>query len=110
MSQSHLEAELLAQLKLLGLPEPELEYRFAPPRRYRADLAWPAVRLLIEIEGGLHSRKDQGPGRHVRPKGYESDCRKYNLAVLRGYRVLRFTARQIRSGEAFTTIESALET
>jgi hypothetical protein len=48
-------------------------------------------------------------GRHVTGKGFESDARKYNRAVLLGWRVLRFTASMISSGEAILSISEALE-
>ena len=32
---------------------------------------------------------------HTRPKGYQQDCEKYNAAVLRGWRVLRYTRRDL---------------
>ena len=45
-----------------GGPERQREYRFAPPRRWREDFAWPQARLLIEIEGGLRKRGWAGAG------------------------------------------------
>jgi hypothetical protein len=41
-----------AVLRAVGLPVPIREHRFAPPRRWRFDYAWPAHRLALEIEGG----------------------------------------------------------
>lgn len=98
-----LELELLQHLTFADLPTPEREYRFAPRRKYRADFAWPDRRLLVEVEGGTYSR-----GRHVRPEGYAEDARKYNLAALQGWRVLRFTGEMVRDGSALATIEEAL--
>ena len=103
MSQSDLEAALAFQMKVAGLPEPVRELRFAPPRRYRFDFAFPDAMLAIECEGGVHSG-----GRHVRGKGYESDCEKGNLATLLGWRVLRFTAATITDGRALAMIEQAM--
>ncbi len=97
---SKLEWLLAMQIIALGLPEPEREYRFCAERRYRADFAWPAYKLLVEVEGGIWTR-----GRHVRPKGFENDCEKYNLAALLGYRVLRFPERMIRTGGAVQVLE-----
>jgi len=69
------------------LARPEREYHFDPiyPRR-RLDFAWPKLKLAVEIEGGMYVR-----GRHQRARGYTNDCRKYNAAVLLGWRVLRYT-------------------
>jgi hypothetical protein len=52
-------------LEAAGIPAPIREYRFAPPRRWRFDLAWPSLRLALEIEGGTWTG-----GRHVRGNGF----------------------------------------
>jgi very-short-patch-repair endonuclease len=101
---SDLEDLLAQQMKFAGLPEPEREYRFAPPRRYRADFAYPDQMLLIEVEGGTWKG-----GRHSRGKGFQDDCFKYNLATTIGFRVLRFTGDMIKSGLALRTIEDVLK-
>jgi len=59
--------------------------------------------LLVEIEGAIYTG-----GRHVRGSGYEADLEKYNLAVLQGYRVLRFSPRMVRDGTALSIVEEAL--
>ncbi len=91
---------MLAAVRAAGLPEPEREYPFAPGRRWRADFAWPAHRLLVECEGL--------GGRHQRAAGYIADCRKYNAAVLLGWRLLRFTHHDLRDGTAIRQIAAAL--
>ena len=101
---SDLEDLLEQQMQFAGLPTPEREYRFAPPRRYRADFAYPDDMLLIEVEGGVWTN-----GAHVRGKHYTSDCSKYNLAASIGFRVLRFTGDMIKSGLALRTIEDVLK-
>ena len=100
---SDLEETLYHQIKLVGLPLPEREYRFAPPRRFRADFAYPDKKLLIEVEGGVWTR-----GRHTRGSGYSADVEKYNLATINGWRLLRFTGDMIKTGEAINTIEKVL--
>ena len=101
---SDLEELLFSQIQLVGLPTPEREYRFAPPRRYRADFAYPDKLLLIEVEGGVWTQ-----GRHSRGAGFTEDCSKYNLAATMGFRVLRFTGDMIKSGMAIRTIEEVLK-
>ncbi len=91
-----------AVLEAAGLPAPIREYRFAPPRRWRFDYAWPAHRLALEVEGGTWSG-----GRHVRGKGYERDCEKYNAAALLGWKVLLVTTGMIRDGRALALLEEA---
>lgn len=98
------ETLLMYQAKALSLPTPEREYRFHHSRKWRADFAWPAHSLLVEVEGGSWIR-----GRHQRPKGFENDCRKYNAAACCGFTVLRFTTDMVKSGEAINVIESYLQ-
>jgi hypothetical protein len=86
------------------LDRPEVEWVFAPPRRWRFDLAWPARMLAVEIEGGIWTG-----GRHTRGKGFEADCEKYNAAVLGGWRVLRVTGGMIRSGKALSIVREAFD-
>lgn len=100
MSKSALESRFSLACTELQLPEPEREYMFAPPRRYKADFAWPFQRLIVEIEGGefLNGYDKQGKprrSRHTTGAGYTEDCKKYNFATLKGWRVLRFTGSMI---------------
>lgn len=94
---------LLIQIKLAGLPEPQREYLFHRKRKWRFDLAWPDLMIAVEIEGGIWSG-----GRHVRGKGYEQDCEKYNEAQLAGWMVLRFTPGMIKRDKAGGVIEQAV--
>jgi len=64
-----LENKFIALWSLLGGPELEREYRFAKPRRWRADFAHLPSRTFIEIEGGIYGR-----GHHVTADGYTSDA------------------------------------
>ena len=73
------------------IPAPIREYRFAAPRRWRFDIAWPEKKVAIEIEGGVFIG-----GAHVRGVHYESDCEKYNAAAVRGWTVLRYTTGMLR--------------
>jgi len=100
---SALEGQLALQLRLAGLPKPEREYRFDPTRKWRADFAWPALKLLVEVEGGTWMQ-----GRHARGAGMRADAQKYNHAVLENWRLLRVTPDMIRDGTALQTIERAL--
>jgi hypothetical protein len=79
-------------------------YRFAPPRRWRFDYAWPAQRIALEIEGGAWIG-----GRHVRGRGYESDCEKYSTAAADGWCVIRATPRMIQDGRALALLERAFQ-
>lgn len=98
-----LERQLAAALALAGLPAPVPQFRFAPPRQWKADFAWPEARLLVEVDGGVFTR-----GRHTRGTGYIKDCEKLNAAVLAGWRVLRVTPPDLRSGRGVAWIAQAL--
>jgi very-short-patch-repair endonuclease len=81
----------ISTLILVSLIQQELrrqavtEYRFAPPRKWRFDIAIPNEKIAIELEGGVFTQ-----GRHTRGVGYLNDMEKYNAATALGWRVLRF--------------------
>ena len=101
---SKLENIFELQIKALGLFGYEREYRFAPGRRYRADFAWPDLKVLVEIEGGTWSG-----GRHTRGLGFKKDCIKYNLATSLGWRVFRGDSTMVKSGELAKFVEEFLD-
>ncbi len=100
---SDAEVALAWTMKVVGLPEPDREYRFAAPRRWRFDFAWPGRMVAVEVEGGTWS-----DGRHSRGAGYEKDLEKYNEATLLGWRVLRVTTHMVEDGRALAVVERAL--
>ncbi len=106
-AKSALEATLAIAIADAGLPKPYREYHFRAlleqRNPYRFDFAWPGAHLAVEVEGGLYVA-----GRHVRPGGFEDDCRKYNAALLSGWRVLRVTAAMIADGSAVALIRRGL--
>lgn len=88
---SQLEREFDTIWQAMGGPDLVSEYRFDPDRGWRLDRAHPASLIAIEIDGGTYSR-----GRHVRPAGFEEDCKKINAAQLAGWRVFRLTSNMLR--------------
>lgn len=100
---SRLESDVATQIRALCLPEPQREYRFAAPRRWRFDFAWPASMVALECEGGSWVNGAHGRGIH-----FESDCLKYSEAAIRGWRVIRVTAKMIQSGAAIELLRRAL--
>ena len=90
-------------LRAAGIDGFEREYRFAPPRRWRMDFADPARMVAVEIEGGTWSA-----GRHTRGAGFAADCEKYSAAAVLGWRVLRFTTDQVKSGMAMRMLQQAI--
>jgi hypothetical protein len=101
---SVLEDTLAFQLTAAGLPSPTREHRFAPPRKWRMDFAWPELLIALEVEGGTMTG-----GRHTRGGGFEADCEKYNAAALSGWLVLRVTGAMVRDGRALRAAEKAIE-
>ena len=91
---------LQMQMKALGLPIPEKEYRFHPKRRFRFDWAFVANMLGVEQDGGVWVR-----GRHSRGAGQIKDMEKLNAASILRWWVLRFTPQQVEKGEAALTIQ-----
>ena len=67
------------------------EHKGIEGRKFRFDCANPSEKIAIEIEGGLWIT-----GRHNHPLGMIHDMEKYNLAVLDGWRVLRYTTDTVR--------------
>lgn len=105
---SLLELVLATDLERIGIPH-EREYRFAPPRKWRADFLLPG-KVLVEVEGGAWD------GRHTRGGGFIKDAEKYAAAARLGYIVLRFTSPQVQGrmmpgseSEAVETIKAAMK-
>lgn len=96
------EATLAQHLKAHGVSF-EQEFKFCVDRKWRADFHIIGHMLLVEVEGGIWSG-----GRHTRGKGYLGDMEKYNAAVASGYRVLRFSTEQVKSGFAINGINGLL--
>lgn len=113
VKRSEPEERMAVQIRATKLPRPEREYRFAKPRRWRFDFAWPERMLALEVEGTTHFGSNANGtmklGRHQGAKGFEKDCEKYNAAALAGWRVLRVTSPMVRDGRALTALETALE-
>jgi hypothetical protein len=59
--------------------------------------------VALEVEGGIWTG-----GRHTRGSGFMKDMEKYNEATLLGWRVLRCTPRQVKSGEVFELLKRAM--
>jgi len=96
------EATFLLHCRAYNLT-PEREFKFALPRKYRFDFAWPEKKLAVEVEGGTWIN-----GRHNRASSIEKDMEKYNLAAKQGWVVLRFSTAMVTSGEAIDEVLSVL--
>ena len=84
-----------------GLPVPEVQqdlFDSAGQFVGRADLYYPLVHLVVEFDGGNHRDR------------LVSDDRRQNALVNAGYRILRFTAADVRHrpGEVVQLVRAAL--
>ena len=88
---------ILATLRAHGFPEPDVEHRFHPTRKWRFDFAWPTARVALEKEGGLYQgsgsrcsccRQPLG-GAHRSVSGILRDIEKYNAAQSLAWHVIR---------------------
>ena len=98
--QQELFIDLLVQN---GLPVPQVEYRFAPPRKFRADYAWPEHGVLLEQEGGVYTGQAHGS-----VTGILRDMEKYNLAAVHGWRVVRILPSQMLSQQTIDLLISVI--
>jgi hypothetical protein len=88
-----------------GIETPVPEYRFHPTRKWRTDFAFVSARLLLEIDGGLFVN-----GGHTRGAAREHDFEKDCNALIMGYRVMRVSTGQLKSGLAMTWLKAILAT
>lgn len=91
-------------LKNAKLNEPEKEFKFNAKRRWRFDFAYPGLKIAIEIEGGIYSK-----GRHIRGKGFENDCEKYNTATSDGWHILRIPSHRLHEQETIELIKKTYD-
>lgn len=92
-----------ALLKQENIPQPDAEYVFAPPRKWRFDYAWLASRVALEVEGAVWTQ-----GRHTRGSGFLKDMEKYNAAASRGWLVLRCVPSTLYSKENIDTLKRTI--
>lgn len=96
--RSSLERHFLAIWKAFGMvqvrAEPVEQHCFHESRKWRFDFAWPEDKVAVELEGGTWSRKKMA---HNTGAGIQRDIEKLNAAVLMGWRVLRYTAKDLKS-------------
>ena len=84
--------------------EVEFEFRFHPVRRWRFDACFPELKIAIEQEGAVWVQ-----GRHTRGSGFVKDMEKYNAAAELGYRLFRYTPKDVKSGKMFAQVEGVVK-
>lgn len=62
-----------------------VEHRFDSINRFRFDFAHIRLKIAVEMEGGIYTGKG-----HASIGTYLKDMRKYNLAQLKGWIILRY--------------------
>ena len=85
------------------MPEPERQYPYAKPRRLRADFAWPAWSLLVEVVGGVWQRQAHGS-----ITGVLADIDRLNESTRHRWRMLRFTPDAVDDGSALALLREVL--
>lgn len=70
------------------------ELQFAKPRKFRFDIALPALKVAIEYEGLGYKKTG-----HTTSEGFTKNCEKYNMAVSMGWRLYRYTFKNYKDFE-----------
>lgn len=92
-----------------GLPKPIREAEVIPGRRHRYDFVWYDERLLLEVDGGVWMKAEDGKGAHSRPANILRDQEKLNLATLHGWRLLRVQPRDLLQAKTLELIRRVIE-
>lgn len=111
VSPGALKDAFLVLVQAHGLPVPQTEFQFHPTRKWRADYCWPEAMVIVEREGGIFRGGKGGGsalGGHSSGLGILRDMEKGNAAQVLGYVYLRFTPRQLSSGEALPVLKELL--
>ena len=95
---------ILQTLKQLTGYEFIPEHKFHDKRKWRFDYCNLESKTAIEIEGGAWTN-----GRHTRGKGFIGDMEKYNMAIVAGWVVLRFTPGQMNESKTFELIKTVIK-
>lgn len=82
---------------------PVAEYRFHTVRRWRLDVAFPDVKLGVEIDGGTFVQ-----GKHSRGAGIRADMAKQAALAALGWRLIRCMPEHVNSGVALAWVRDAL--
>lgn len=83
-----LERRMLAICRRHGIPKPRTQQIIGP---YTVDFLWPAARLVVETDGY---------DTHGKRAAFEADRARDAWLTAQGYRVVRFTWRQLRDDPA----------
>jgi very-short-patch-repair endonuclease len=85
-AESPMESVLRWLLHAAGVPDPVLQHVIRTAEGdFRADLAWPSAKVLVEFDGDVHRDRDV----------FVRDARRQNALVAAGWTVLRFTSADV---------------
>ena len=87
---SHAEDTLASLLKKNKITGWQRQYAYVPKRRFSADFCFPEEKLIVEVDGGIYSRRAHGS-----VTGIIADMNRSNLAASNGFRVMRFRPDEI---------------
>lgn len=105
------------QLNTLGPPVPEYQfdlpaaYEKRQPKKWRLDWAWPALKIGVEIDGGIWQQNSDGSrgGRHNHGAGMLADYEKRFALFQQGWRVAHIPTdwlktRPVQVAQAFASL------
>lgn len=87
------------------LPPFVQNYKFHVERKFEIDIAWPELKVGVEINGGIWNGKT---GAHGSPLKILRDMEKNNALVMSGWRILRFTPKEANDGTALAGIKDLM--
>lgn len=100
--RSDIEEMLSHHIKLAELPPPvEYPTQIYPieGRGFHCDFAWPAYKIIVEVDGAVHRTK----------RSFKSSFERGALLLLAGWRVLHVGGDEVRGGIAVEWIRQLLE-
>ena len=89
---------LAAACRRASLPQPLVEYPFAPGRKFRADCCWPDAKLIVEVQGAIHRIKAR----------FQADRERSQVIACLGYRLMLVSPEEVRNGRALELVRQAL--
>jgi hypothetical protein len=102
--KSYSEVVVKAWFREVGLPEPVFEHKHIPGRLFRLDLAWPAEKVGIEVQGGLWIK-----AAHSTSTGIKRDMEKRNLGLCEGWRVVECEPKDLCTMEVADMVRRCME-
>jgi len=113
-TDSELEEWFAWQLRKRRITGWVTQYMPVRGRKFRADFAFPKLKLAVEIDGGLHcERRYKGRvvigGGHNSPAGYAKDRIRDRKFLLAGWKTMRLTKDDLKSGEGIDDVEAMVE-